>query len=1127
MKNFYLILFLLVAPAAFAQGEANNWYFGNNAGIKFNADGTVSALAGGQMTTNEGCSSISDAQGNLLFYTDGRNVWDRNGLKMPNGNYNANTGLFGDPSSTQSGIIVPKKGDPNIYYIFTVDEPHHDNAAVYPNQFSGNYSDNGSTPTDDDGFNNGFNYSVVDLSVTGSNGSIGDIVTRNVPLVTYNPLDNDEKSYKCSEKITAVKTADGTGFWVITHFVDNFYAFKVDATGVNTTPVVTNIIPMVITSGYRRNSIGYMKSSPDGKKLAIAHNQLGSVPGQAITNGVVYLYDFNAGTGVVSNPVLISSSSNPYGIEFSREAKKLYVSYGNGGGGGGGLNGVVQYDLLSSFIESTAIQVSGSATASGALQLGPNGKIYRAVNGSLFLDVIEDPEADGVQCNYASEVQPIGGPSSRRTTLGLPPFITSLFSASIVATNNCLGQATTLELTVNSTFDSVVWDFGDGSATSTATMPVHTYATAGTFNVTATITKDSDVTVVSAPIIVSVIPVANNAPQITECDADNNGTETFDFTATAATIRGGQSAADYDVKFYKTQANADADADSLPVTTYVNTQPTETIFARIHNKANPNCYATTSFSITVSQSPPAGPQNVNTCDDAADGDDTNGKAITNLNAVTQQIVQGSTQFSVQYYETSADAAVPQNPLPAQFYNTTPNQQIIYARITNTTSPVCFGIVPVTINILLLPVVPPAVTLVQCDLGATPDGITQFNLTEADTQFTTGSAAFAVRYFASAAGAQNALGQLPDLYTNTANPQVVTARIENIGTGCYRLAQVTLQVNFSAVPVITLQECDNDSNGADGLTRFNLDDAALATGTNTVTYYATEADALAELNAIPAAYTNTTQNQVVFARIENNNACVAIHQIRLVVRRLPDIEITDEDVVCVNTAAYITLTAGLPGSTNGYSFLWSTLETSPTIEVNQPGVYTVTVTDLSNTAGCSRMRTITVTASDIARITEVQILDLRDNNIVTVFAGPNTSGIATTYLYSLDLPNGPYQAGNVFENVSAGFHTVYVYDEQLCGVTHKDITVLEIPKFFTPNGDGVNDTWNIIGVNALFYAKSNIYVYDRFGKLLADVDPRGPGWDGMFNGHRLPATDYWYVVQLDNGRTVKGHFSLLR
>jgi gliding motility-associated-like protein len=92
---------------------------------------------------------------------------------------------------------------------------------------------------------------------------------------------------------------------------------------------------------------------------------------------------------------------------------------------------------------------------------------------------------------------------------------------------------------------------------------------------------------------------------------------------------------------------------------------------------------------------------------------------------------------------------------------------------------------------------------------------------------------------------------------------------------------------------------------------------------------------------------------------------------------------------------------------------------------------------------------------------------------------------------------------------------------------KDISVLQIPNYFTPNGDGYNDTWNIIGINSIFYSDAKIYVFDRFGKLLSDVDPRGAGWDGIYNNHPAIATDYWYLVILNNERTVRGHFSLKR
>ncbi|WP_321539916.1 hypothetical protein [Flavobacterium piscinae] len=281
MRSKLCMLFFLYTLASSAQGEASTWYFGHNAGLKFLSDGSVLPLSDGLLYTDEGCSTISDANGNLLFYTDGRTVWDRNHVVMPNGNYFEGTGLFGDPSSTQSGIIIPRPNYTNQYYIFTVDEPHHENALVYPAVFSGNYTETGSgnVPNSDDGKNNGFNYSLIDLSINGSNGSLGDVVTRNIHLITYDTNPNGEQiKYKCSEKITAVKNENDNSYWVITHFVNKFYAFKVDEYGVSTTPVISTIGSNQELTGYRRNAIGYLKASLTVKKLLLLINKTALKP---------------------------------------------------------------------------------------------------------------------------------------------------------------------------------------------------------------------------------------------------------------------------------------------------------------------------------------------------------------------------------------------------------------------------------------------------------------------------------------------------------------------------------------------------------------------------------------------------------------------------------------------------------------------------------------------------------------------------------------------------------------------------------------------------------------------------------------------------------------------------------
>ena len=151
-----LTIALLVSAVAFGQREAVNWYFGNNAGLNFN---------------NEGCATFSDGNGNLLFYTEGVNVWNRNHQIMPNGE-----GLLGSTSATQSAMVLPRPGSSNIYYIFT-----SDNVQSYQNGEGGV----------------GFNYSVIDMNL---NGGLGDVTVKNINLLP-----------NASEKVTAVRNNAGTG----------------------------------------------------------------------------------------------------------------------------------------------------------------------------------------------------------------------------------------------------------------------------------------------------------------------------------------------------------------------------------------------------------------------------------------------------------------------------------------------------------------------------------------------------------------------------------------------------------------------------------------------------------------------------------------------------------------------------------------------------------------------------------------------------------------------------------------------------------------------------------------------------------------------------------------------------
>ena len=119
----------------------------------------------------------------------------------------------------------------------------------------------------------------------------------------------------------------------------------------------------------------------------------------------------------------------------------------------------------------------------------------------------------------------------------------------------------------------------------------------------------------------------------------------------------------------------------------------------------------------------------------------------------------------------------------------------------------------------------------------------------------------------------------------------------------------------------------------------------------------------------------------------------------------------------------------------------------------------------------------------------------------------------------------YQDAHVFENLPIADYTVYVRDKNGCGVRQEDVFLMYYPKFFTPNNDGQHDTWQIF--NSGLEPNNRIYIYDRYGKLLKQLNPNGPGWDGTINGAMMPTSDYWFVVYRQNGKSYRGHFSLKR
>jgi len=385
-RYFMFCVFVLNINLAQAQlgKEAWHWQFGERCALDFS---TVNLTVGtDSIFTLEGSASISDSNtGQLLFYTDGTTVWDKNNHRMPNG-YGM---IAGKGTSTQAALIVPKPGSSNIYYLFSADE-------------GGNCC--GIAPV-----NQGIHYSIIDVNL---NGGLGDVITKNI-LLTPPPT---------TEKLTAVKHCNGIDYWIITHpFNSNaFNVYLLTNAGISAIPVVSNtgtVQNHLSGLNYLIETVGYLKASPNGKKIACAVQYM----------QFLELFDFDNSTGIVSNPIKITDkllSFYPYGIAFSPDNTKLFLSATDSLPNVSTSN-LYEYDLssgTSTGIMNSKIYISYhefGAIPSGALQLAPNGKIYITTE-DINLHVINNPNDTGSSCNY----QFLGTPNfNGSTTFGLPNFI--------------------------------------------------------------------------------------------------------------------------------------------------------------------------------------------------------------------------------------------------------------------------------------------------------------------------------------------------------------------------------------------------------------------------------------------------------------------------------------------------------------------------------------------------------------------------------------------------------------------------------------------------------------------------------------------------------------------------------
>lgn len=454
--------------------------------------------------------------------------------------------------------------------------------------------------------------------------------------------------------------------------------------------------------------------------------------------------------------------------------------------------------------------------------------------------------------------------------------------------------------------------------------------------------------------------------------------------------------------------------------------------------------------------------------------------------------------------------------------------------------------PVTATVNPLPDIEASLTFKNCDEDGNPDGFTDFNLNEVIPVITKNDASLNVTFYLSESDANSTTASpINPVPFNNNTASTVYARVEN-SFGCYLVSTVDLEVSTTSLPsdfMEELTECDDDEV-IDGFHSFDLTEATTVILSQlsspeslTVHYFNTIVDAQLEQNEILPQnnYVNQTKDtEVLIVRVESetNGNCYEIGEyLTLTVNPIPEFEVDPTAMVCLNLSPITIETKNPKGD---YSYEWFNenaegISNQSTAEISKGGTYTVIA--ISNLYNCESVpQTVTVTESDIPHITlnDITVVDDSENNSITI----NTANLGVgDYEFSLDDEFGIYQNEPFFEMVSPGIHTIYINDKNNCGTAQIEVSVMGFPKFFTPNNDGYNDTWTVQGLDTNFYISSLMYIFDRFGKILAVIDTAKQGWEGFFNGERLPASDYWYVVQLTdingNIREKKGHFSLIR
>ncbi|KOS06607.1 hypothetical protein AM493_11610 [Flavobacterium akiainvivens] len=641
--------------------------------------------------------------------------------------------------------------------------------------------------------------------------------------------------------------------------------------------------------------------------------------------------------------------------------------------------------------------------------------------------------------------------------------------------------------------------------------------------------------------------VAATPPQLVGCDIDGNGSELVDLTLNDAFIQNGNTTAA--ITYYTTETNAVNEVS--PITTYLAAYTVTTLYARLENTEG--CYGHDIIPITVVAMPlpvfniPAGTDlTLTECDE--DGVMNNSTAF---DLTAHEILFAGTQTNMwfTYYTTLANAQEGISPIanPHAYVNTS-TPQVIYVRMENQGG--CASVTAFNIEILnpLYPGEP--LDMVLCDDNKT--GFNLFNLDDNDSLIINGTPNAAVTYHLTLADAHAAINPLPLPYQNqwAYSTQIIYARLQGT-TACtgYNIMAFTIRVQRLPQFInpqntdINLTDCD-DYGPDDQATLFDLTThLPMFLGTQpdiTVSYHTDDTEAANGTNPIglPESYLNTSNPQTVYLRLfDPVTGCQNILPFTLEVinpltagtpqnlsecdfrstgHQFFDLTVNDEAIKNGYPNTQVTYYASQQDAENAVNAI------GPTYVNLQPYATQTIWARLENSSGCYGydITSFTIQVLEIPEIHySISTHDLTaNNNSIAVNVNNNPQDFEFS-LNGIDYQNSP-----VFTELPAGIYTVYIRSVNGCKTINTEVALLNYPRFFTPNGDGANDYWSVDFLT--FYPNAHVFIFDRYGKLVNSHWGKDTGWDGTNNGHNLFASDYWFLVEMDN-RSFKGHFSLVR